>query len=98
MKIKLSKAILTFLLFLLIVPVLNLVAVDATREYGVDLAFGRRVVSTPHTDDNNNTKAVDADNDTRYASAEIDDAFFYVDLGSVEKVGKIVIDWEAAYA
>lgn len=69
-----------------------------TVEYGVDLAFGRRVVSTNHTDNNTNIRAIDANSQTRYASEPKDDAFFYVDLGSVEKVGKIVIDWEAAYA
>jgi len=68
------------------------------RDYGVDLAFGRRVVSTPATDDNYNTRAVDADPATRYAAEGRDDAFFYVDLGSVEKIGKVVIDFEAAYA
>ncbi|GEM_PF-738807 len=67
-------------------------------EFGVDLAFGRRVVSSPHTDDNTNVKAVDANSSTRYASEENDNVYFYVDLGSLEKIGKIVIDWEAAYA
>ena len=69
-----------------------------TREYGVDLAFDRRVVSSEHTDDNFKTKAVDGKSDTRYASVANDDVFFYVNLGSREKIGKVVIDWEAAYA
>ncbi|MFA5005883.1 MAG: discoidin domain-containing protein [Candidatus Izemoplasmatales bacterium] len=68
------------------------------RAYGVDLACGRRVVSTPNTDTNYNVRAVDADPATRYASEARDDAWFYVDLGSLEKVGKVTIDWEAAYA
>lgn len=71
---------------------------DGDTQYGVDLAFGRRVVSTESTDDNYNNKAVDANPDTRYASKEQDDAYFYVDLGSVEKIKRVVIDWEAAYA
>jgi len=70
----------------------------AAIEYGVDLAYGRRVVSTDSTDTNYNVNAVDGNSGTRYASQETDDAFFLVDLGSIEKVGKIVIDWEAAYA
>ncbi len=70
----------------------------AAREYGVDLAFGRRVVSTPATDANLNVYAVDANPSSRYASEGVDDAWLYVDLGSLEKVGKVVIDWEAAYA
>ena len=68
------------------------------REYGVDLAFDRRVVSSAHTDDNTNTKAVDGNSGTRYASIASDDVFFYINLGSREKIGKIIIDWEAAYA
>lgn len=67
-------------------------------EYGVDLAYGRRVVSTDFRDNNLNVNAVDNNPGTRYASLEQDDVFFYVDLGSVEKVGKVVIDWEAAFA
>ncbi|MDP3130104.1 MAG: discoidin domain-containing protein, partial [Bacillota bacterium] len=68
------------------------------RTYGVDLAYGRRVVSTPNTDEHFNTRAVDANASTRYASLAVDDAWFYVDLGSLEKVGKVTLDWEAAYA
>lgn len=68
------------------------------RLYGVDLAYRRRVVASGHTDDNNPEDAVDADNGSRYAAVNEANAYFYVDLGSVEKVGKVVIDWEAAYA
>lgn len=67
-------------------------------EYGVDLAYGRRVVSTENTDDCVNTNAVDGNPDTRYAAKAQDDAYLYVDLGSVEKVKRVVIDWEAAFA
>ena len=72
--------------------------VVAQEVYGVDLAYGRRVVSTEHTDDNYNSRAVDGNADTRYASKERDDAYFYVDLGSTERVKRVVIDWEAAFA
>ncbi|MDP2425461.1 MAG: discoidin domain-containing protein [bacterium] len=71
---------------------------EIVRDYGVDLAFGRRVVSTPNTDSNYNIRALDDNPSTRYAASPVDNAYFYVDLGSVEKIGKIVIDWEAAYA
>lgn len=98
MKNKLIALLLALLMITIGAIRYSVTALDDEREYGVDLAFSRRVVSTPHTDDNNNTKAVDANPNTRYASAETDNAFFYVDLGSVEKVGKIVIDWEVAYA
>ena len=71
----------------------------AETEYGVDLAYGRRVSSTEaESGDVLNTYAVDANPDTRYASRGEDDAYFYVDLGNTEKINKIVIDWEAAYA
>jgi predicted GH43/DUF377 family glycosyl hydrolase len=79
-------------------PNKEVTALAEAREYGVDLAYGRRVVSTHHTDDNTNTKAVDGNATTRYASFEEDNVYFYVDLGSLEKVGKVVIDWEAAFA
>ena len=70
-----------------------------TIDYGVDLAYGRRVVSTDAEASNvSNIYAVDAKSDTRYASKQKDDAFFYIDLGNTEKINKIVIDWEAAYA
>ncbi|OQC10415.1 MAG: F5/8 type C domain protein [Tenericutes bacterium ADurb.Bin087] len=74
------------------------IKVIGTMEYGVDLAFGRRVVSSGHTDNHLNIHAVDANRDTRYAAVRDDNAFFYIDLGGVERVGKVVIDWEAAYA
>ena len=74
-------------------------AKGAETEYGVDLAYGRRVVSTEaESGDVLNTYAVDANPDTRYASKAQDDAYFYIDLGNTEKINKIVIDWESAYA
>lgn len=82
----------------------GLVSIDVTADtvddgYGVDLAYGRRVSSTKEeSGDKKNTLAVDGKSDTRYASEHKDDAWFYVDLGNVEKVKKVVIDWEAAYA
>ena len=72
-------------------------AVDHS-EYGVDLAYGRRVVSTEASGGNNNVYAVDNNPDTRYASRYQDDVFWYVDLGSTEWVKRVVITWETAYA
>ncbi|MDD4153868.1 MAG: discoidin domain-containing protein [Bacilli bacterium] len=98
-KRKIASALLA--LIALTVPVLQntLTSTNAeVREYGVDLAFKRRVVSSAHTDDHLNIKAVDGDSGTRYAAVGEDNAFFYVNLGSREKVGKVIIDWEAAYA
>ena len=74
------------------------VASGETAEYGVDLACGRRIVSTEaESGEVANTYAVDGKGDTRYASKQKDDAFYYIDLGNTEKVNKVVIDWEAAY-
>ncbi len=96
------KRILTVSMILIMTLILSFLgsvhAEPGVFEYGVDLAFGRRVVSTPHTDGNLNVHAVDGRPETRYASQSIDDAFFYIDLGSLEKIKKVVIDWEAAYA
>lgn len=70
-----------------------------TVEYGVDLAYGRRVASTEaESGEVGNGYAVDGKGDTRYASKQDDNAFYYIDLGNTEKVNKVVIDWEAAYA
>ena len=70
-----------------------------TVKYGVDLACGRRIVSTEaESGEVANTYAVDGKGDTRYASKQDDNAFYYIDLGNTEKVNKVVIDWEAAYA
>jgi predicted GH43/DUF377 family glycosyl hydrolase len=97
------KSILLFLLLLLTAIAFTpsgRIEAETTeaREYGVDLAYGRRVVSTSATDGNLNVYAVDADDSTRYASEQSDTAWFYVDLGSLEKIGKVVVDWEAAFA
>lgn len=97
---KVFSIILTLMSLILVVALQphSIHADNPDREYGSDLAYKRRVVSTPHTDDNFNEKAVDGLMHTRYASQGLDDAFFYIDLGSIEKVGKIVLDFEAAYA
>jgi len=68
------------------------------RQYGVDLAYKRRVVSSGDADNNLNIYAVDGDKSTRFSANAADDAWFYVNLGSLEKIGKVKIDWEAAYA
>ncbi|TVP95509.1 MAG: hypothetical protein EA374_03635 [Acholeplasmatales bacterium] len=92
-----KKLFAILLISLAAITALEVIAQDSD-DYGVDLALGRRVVSSPHTDSNYNVRALDGRTDTRYASIEQDDVFFYVNLGSVEKIGKVLIDWEAAYA
>lgn len=96
---KLILLILTIILTFALLPFYSSVRAEAPlREYGADLAFKRRVVSSPNTDQNLNINAVDNDPSSRYAAVKDDSAFFYVDLGSVEKIGKVVIAFEAAYA
>ncbi len=98
---KVKIAMVAGCLLALIIPLSNVstrIVSAVEREYGVDLAYDRRVVSSAHTDNNTNTNAVDGNSGTRYASIESDDVFFYINLGSKEKIGKIIIDWEAAYA
>ena len=98
-KLFLAVAIITFT-FALLGGIINSTkkASGNEVEYGVDLAYGRRVQSTKFLDGHNNTHAVDGKSDTRYAADGVDDAHFYVDLGNIEKVNKVVIDWEASYA
>ncbi|MET9932468.1 MULTISPECIES: discoidin domain-containing protein [unclassified Streptomyces] len=43
-------------------------------------------------------RAVDGDTGTRWASDWSDDQWLRVDLGSVRPVGRVVLDWERAYA
>jgi len=86
------------LVLMVAVPSLPILTQAVEPAYGVDLAYNRRVVSTGSLDGNLNTFAVDANPGTRYAASNSDVAYFYVNLGSKEKVGKVVIDWEAAYA
>ena len=100
MKKKLAILILSTLLLFIATPLLlpKVSAEIPAREYGADLAFGRRVVSTANTDEHQNIRAVDGNPLTRYAAQADHNAYFYVDLGSIEKIGKVVIDFEAAYA
>ena len=73
-------------------------AKGAETEYGVDLAYGRRVVSTEaESGDVLNTYAVDANPDTRYASKAQDDAYFYIDLGNTEKINKLFLNFFIAF-
>ncbi|GAB3726721.1 hypothetical protein GCM10027598_45940 [Amycolatopsis oliviviridis] len=44
------------------------------------------------------SRAVDGDRGTRWSSSWNDGQWYYVDLGSEQTVGRVTIDWEAAYA
>ena len=96
------KKLLVFLImiasFAIIVSLKNPHIEAAPFDYGPNLALGRRVVSTPNTDAHVNSNAVDGNSSTRYAAQGIDNAWWYVDLGAKEKIKKVVIEFEAAYA
>ncbi|KUJ67746.1 hypothetical protein ACZ90_25365 [Streptomyces albus subsp. albus] len=42
--------------------------------------------------------AVDGDTSTRWSSAFTDDEWIRIDLGASTSIGRVVLDWEAAYA
>ena len=94
---KIISAIFVFILLFLTLTPNNVV--KAATEFGVDLAYGRRVVaSSTGESENQPSNAVDGKSDTRWASKAGDNEWFYVDLGSTDKINKVVINWEAAYA
>ncbi|WXA85492.1 family 20 glycosylhydrolase [Pendulispora rubella] len=64
-----------------------------------DLAFGRPVtVSSTETPNFPGSGAVDGTHATRWSSAARDAQWLQIDLGSRKSVGKVILNWEAAYA
>ncbi|WMJ70182.1 discoidin domain-containing protein [Stenotrophomonas sp. 24(2023)] len=65
----------------------------------VDLAQGRATVASGSEDAGRlgGALAVDGKDDTRWSSDFHDNAWIYVDLGSVQPVGQVVLNWERAY-
>ncbi|HEY0497506.1 MAG TPA: penicillin acylase family protein [Kutzneria sp.] len=66
-----------------------------------DLAAGRSVTATSHETgayDSPPAYAVDGKTDTRWASDWSDNQSITVDLGSVQTVGRAILNWESAYA
>ncbi|UJF31791.1 galactose-binding domain-containing protein [Paenibacillus hexagrammi] len=64
-----------------------------------NLALGKTVTAT--TTENSSypaSNAVDGNGSTRWASSYADQQNFTVDLGSVQSVSSVVLQWEAAYA
>ena len=68
----------------------------------VDLAAGRPATASSYQwdllTDYRAPRAVDGRGDTRWASRWSDDQWWQVDLGSARQVGRVVLDWESAYA
>jgi uncharacterized protein YceK len=67
-----------------------------------NLALKKTVVSSSNSKEGSITysadKAVDGDKTTRWSSKYNDDEWIYVDLGAKYKVGRVRLNWEAAYA
>ncbi len=75
-------------------------AVSAGSVAGSDLARNRPVTSSGVENDNINfgaEKAVDGSSTTRWSSDFGNDKWISVDLGSVYKVNRVLLRWEAAY-
>lgn len=63
-----------------------------------NLAAGRPVSASSTQLGYPAARAVDGDLGTRWASSRSDNQWLTVDLGTVRTVGRVVLDWEAAYA
>ena len=62
-----------------------------------NLAAGRPVTATSNQLMYPATRAVDGNPGTRWSSSSSDNQSLRVDLGSAQPVGRVVLDWEAAY-
>ncbi|QGN50756.1 penicillin acylase family protein [Micromonospora sp. WMMC415] len=63
-----------------------------------NLAAGRPVTASSSQWFHGPGRAVDGDDQSRWASAWSDDQWLTVDLGAARQVGRVVVAWEAAYA
>ena len=64
-----------------------------------NLALNKTVTSSSIQEKGMEAKnAVDGKKNTRWGSAFKDNQWIMVDLGSVQKVGKVVLTWEGAFA
>ncbi|WP_188196545.1 penicillin acylase family protein [Nonomuraea sp. SYSU D8015] len=62
-----------------------------------NLARGRTVTASSTEGSLSGARAVDGDLSTRWGSAHGDNQWIRVDLGSVRRVGRVILRWEAAY-
>jgi mannosylglycoprotein endo-beta-mannosidase len=68
-------------------------------ERPVNLALGKKVTSSADEgSDRAVAYAVDGDSSTRWASGRTDNQWITVDLGTPQRIGKVSLNWEAAYA
>ena len=72
---------------------------SSTVNLSPNIAYRKPViVSSSENAANTGDKAVDANGNTRWASAYSDTQWIYVDLGATYNVNRVKIAWEAAYA
>lgn len=65
----------------------------------VNLALNKTVTSsTIYGTGYEAEKAVDGNSTTRWSSAVTDPSWIYVDLGATERVGRVKLNWDPAYA
>jgi beta-glucosidase len=66
---------------------------------GPDLARGKKATASSLQEAKyKEDSAVDGDESTRWSSRAADDQWLVVDLGRTERIGRIHLNWEAAYA
>ncbi|WP_394436599.1 discoidin domain-containing protein [Streptomyces sp. SGAir0957] len=76
-------------------------AVTAAPAAAADTPLSQGKTATASSTENGGTlaaAAVDGDLGTRWSSAATDSQWLQVDLGSSASIGKVVLNWEAAYA
>jgi endoglucanase Acf2 len=72
-------------------------ATPVIPDENLDLAAGQPVVASSKEGPFAAVNAVDADSGSRWSSLFTDDEWIYVDLGSVQSLSQIVLNWEGAY-
>jgi beta-galactosidase len=80
-------------------PVRSVRDIEIMDAKSLGLAYGRTATaSSVHSAEYRPENAVDGDPGTYWSSAFQDDAWLSVDLGERKKIGRVVIQWEAAFA
>ena len=77
------------------------VLTEAQRQARLGLAVGKSVTASSSIARDGATlpaAAVDGRSDTRWSSEFSDPQWIAVDLGRIERISRVVLDWEAAYA
>ncbi len=69
-----------------------------TPETAPDLAFGKRAFASSQQEQNKPEFAFDNNLETRWGSDFLDNQWLAVDLGATQKIGRVSLTWEDAYA